>query len=563
MSTEPHKADQDENHSQPDIASYDQTESEATSSAVHARLQEILNRFSQPANRDEDFKLFYEAIPLIAKLPEVEWDGAAQQLAKAMLEHGVSKAKILEAVREKAFPKSKRNPANDRAKWGSNEWEDTIVEAPKDEVLVSAVQNLFADNRFIKLVRKNVQKFHVGDWNVTELLALSVASLSIENTNGLQPKLSGESGKGKTHAAKSMLHLIHPSMYRMASFSSKALFYDTTLRSKTIIFSDDVNLPQDTEELVRTAMSNWNSPTKHMTLDAQRNSVILSLPARIVFWLTSVKTTSTLQLLNRQVEMNVDESTEQDRLVAQHQRKLSERGLSEFYLDEEVKLLREAFLHLNQIHHKIKIPFADNVKFSDVRNRRNLPIFFDFVEAYCILNYRARKTGQDGSLVAEKEDFECARELFETIAIQQVTKLNEKERLAARVIAQNTPCNIDIIADETGLSTSYVYELIHGNKRSGNRGLLEKIPELRFDSRNDINPQTKQRWGKNQYSLPDDWELLDGHEPIVAWAPELESSEQLRSPSDSFVNELRNEEKLYANSDSRNNSFKPRHSWYS
>jgi hypothetical protein len=561
MLNEADKPDQNETRNRLDVAVHDQMDSEATGSAVRAQLQEVLNHFSQPPNRDEDFKFFYKAVSLIAKLPIVERDGAAQQLATAMREYGILKAKVMEEVR--TFLKSKRSSANDGAKWESGEHGHTIVEALKSEPIAPEVLDLFADNKFVALVRKNVQKFHVGDWNIAELEMLSVASLSVKNTNGLQPKLSGESGKGKTHAAKSMLHLMHPSMYRAASFSSKALFYDKTLRSKTIIFSDDVNLPQDTEELVRAAMSNWDSPTKHITLDAQRNSVILSLPARIGFWLTSVKTTSTLQLLNRQVEVNVDESTEQDRLVAQHQRKLSESGLSEFYEDEEVKLLREAFLHLNRTHYKIKIPFADNLRFSDVSNRRNQLIFFDFVKAYCILNYRERETDHDDSLIAEKEDFESARALFATIAVQQITKLNEKERLVADAIKQFGPCDTNTIADTTGLSTSYIHEIIHGTKKGGNRGLQEKIPELRFFSRYDINEQTRQRWGKNQYSLPDDWVLLDDYGTVVPWVSESEVPKQLRSPSDNFANEFRNEEKLYATADSQKNSFKPRYSWYS
>ena len=120
-----------------------------------------------------------------------------------------------------------------------------------------------------------MQKFHVGDEAVTELLMLSVASLSVKNTNGLQPKLSGESGMGKTHGTKTVLHLAHQTIYRAASFSSKALFYDDTLRPKMVIFSDDVNLAPEVEETVRAAMTNWDSPTERITLDSKRNHITL------------------------------------------------------------------------------------------------------------------------------------------------------------------------------------------------------------------------------------------------------------------------------------------------
>lgn len=212
------------------------------------------------------------------------------------------------------------------------------TEVAKSNEFADAVIELFHGNRFIELVRKNVKKFHVGDWNVTELLMLSVASLSVKNTSGVQPKLSGESGMGKTHSVKTLLHLMHGRIYRAASFSSKALFYDTTLKPKTIIFSDDVTLSDDVEATVRAAMINWESPTNHITLDSKRNPVTLSLPPRIGFWLTSVDNKSTLQLQNRQVEINVDETPDQDKRVEEHQRRLAELGLSDFYVDDDVEL---------------------------------------------------------------------------------------------------------------------------------------------------------------------------------------------------------------------------------
>ncbi|MGZ4852636.1 MAG: hypothetical protein ACXV3D_05550 [Halobacteriota archaeon] len=416
----------------------------------------------------------------------------------------------------------------------------SAAEINEREAATAAVLDLFQDNRLIKLVVKNVQKFHVGDLNVTELLMLSVVSVSVKNTSGIQPKLSGESGMGKTHSTRTMLHLMPPQIYRAASFSSKALFYDKTLRPKMVIFSDDVNLAPEVEDTVRAAMTNWESPTEHKTLDSNRNSVTVSLPPRIAFWLTSVSNKSTLQLQNRQVEMNVDESPDQDKRVEEHQRTLAEAGLPDFYVDEDVELLRQAFLHLNQLDFSVRIPFIQNIKFTDVRNRRNFPIFLDFIKAYCIMNYRARETDKDGMLIATKEDFDNALELFKTVAVQQVTKLNDKERRIAEVIRDNSPCDIETVMDETHLSNSYVYELIHGDKKGSNRGLLEKIPSLKLHPRNEFNEEVGHRWGRNHYSLPADWSLVSDCESIVYW--EDTDDDQLRSVSDSFGEEFRNGE---------------------
>ena len=403
--------------------------------------------------------------------------------------------------------------------------ESLILEECSEEV-----QGLFQDNKLIELFRRNVQKFHVGDEAVTELLMLSVASLSVINTKGLQPKLSGESGMGKTHSTKTVLHLMHPTIYRAASFSSKALFYDDKLLPKMVIFSDDVNLAPEVEETVRAAMTNWDSPTEHITLDAKRNPITLSLPPRVAFWLTSISTKSTVQLLNRQVEMNVDESPGQDKRVEQHQRRFAELGLPDFYDDNEVELIRRAFLHLNRVDFGIKIPFIDNIRFTDVRNRRNLPIFLDFVKAYCVLNYMARQTDEDGALIATKQDFDNALELFKTVAVQQVTKLNDRERQIAGIIKKNSPCDVAIIMDETKLSRNRVSELLHGDRDSGNKGMLEKIPELKYHSRFEARPDGC-LWGRNHYALPEDWSIVSSYESIVYWE---EADGEHRSTSGCF-----------------------------
>ncbi|MGZ7180280.1 MAG: primase C-terminal domain-containing protein, partial [Halobacteriota archaeon] len=422
----------------------------------------------------------------------------------------------------------------------------SLVELSMPDECSEEVLDLFQNNRLISLFRQNGQKIHVGDEAVIELPMLAVASMSVANTNGIHPKPSGDSGMGKTHGTKTALHLMHPAIYRIASFSSKALFYDKTLRPKMLIFSDDVDLAPDVEETVRAAMTNWNSPTEHITLDSKRNSITLSLPPRMVFLFTSVSNKSTIQMQNRQVEVNVDESLDQDKRVEELQRRLAELGLPEFYVDSEVELLREAFLHLNQVDFCVKIPFIRNIKFTNVHNRRNLPIFLDLIKAYCVLNYRARDVDEAGALVAVKEDFDNALELFKTVAVQQVTKLNEREREIAAVIKEHSPCDVYTILDETGLSRSRVSEYLHGDKDSRNKGMLEKIPELRYYSRYDYDEHGT-RWGKNHYSLPENWMTATSHESIVYWDDNVvdedgvaENSDLLRSVSDCFDGQSRN-----------------------
>ena len=72
-----------------------------------------------------------------------------------------------------------------------------MIQSPSYEPCSEQVLDLFQGDKLIELFRKNVQKFHVGDWNVAELELLSVASQSVVNTDGIQPKLSGKAAKAR------------------------------------------------------------------------------------------------------------------------------------------------------------------------------------------------------------------------------------------------------------------------------------------------------------------------------------------------------------------------------
>jgi len=269
------------------------------------------------------------------------------------------------------------------------------------------------------------------------LLLLSVASQSVINSNGLQPKLSGESGKGKTHIVLTVKHLLHPSQVIATSFSSKALFYDSGLNPKTVIFCDDVELPDDIEEVLRRAMTNFTGPTRHQTLDAQRKLNVLELPERLVFWLTSVDSTTSLQLINRQIDIDVDESKNQDKKVAEFQTECAKLGLSRFYEDDEVLTLRDAFLYLHKRDFKVKIPFAEFIEFNDVSNRWNQEILFDLMKAYAVLNHGSRDKDDTGFLLATIDDFNAAKDLFKSVAQHQLTKLKPREIQILQTIAEN------------------------------------------------------------------------------------------------------------------------------
>ena len=94
-------------------------------------------------------------------------------------------------------------------------------------------------------------KSHVGDRTVAECLVMSLASQSVENTNGLHVAISGNSGKGKSHACTTMLQQV-PEEYRLAgTVSDKALYYNGSLQPGTVFLFDDVSLSDDLQEVLK------------------------------------------------------------------------------------------------------------------------------------------------------------------------------------------------------------------------------------------------------------------------------------------------------------------------
>ena len=140
----------------------------------------------------------------------------------------------------------------------------------------------------VEYIIKVYNRLHIGDTAIGKILLLSVACQSVLNSEGLQPKLSGASGKGKTHAAKAMFHLIPDVGYKLeGSLSAKSLFYHPDLKAGTIVFSDDVRINAELEDTLKRAMTNFQQKTTHMTVSKDRESKSLEIPERTTWWMTS------------------------------------------------------------------------------------------------------------------------------------------------------------------------------------------------------------------------------------------------------------------------------------
>ena len=320
---------------------------------------------------------------------------------------------------------------------------------------------------------------HVGDTELLKFLLVAVASQSCLNSQGLHPKLSGESGTGKSHACKTILHLIPDKFKLSASFSSKALFYDEKLQDGCIVFSDDTDLTPEIEGTIKRANTNFQELTEHQTVDQNKKGVKLIIPPRISFWFTSVNNAQSQETLNRQILMDPDDSRATSEKVMRHQLRLAVLGLPEFFENDDVKICREIMRDVKTHRFTVVIPYGDNIIWSDVDNRRNLSIFLDMIKSFTILNHMQRDR-EGAVLTSSIEDYDSARKLYLSKAEGQKYKLTKKEMELIRIMANNPDVEWDYpkLQDRLGVGKARISQLMHG--KNGGTGLLDKVSGLKI-----------------------------------------------------------------------------------
>jgi len=326
---------------------------------------------------------------------------------------------------------------------------------------------------------------HVGDQVVAECLALSVASQSVTNTQGLHVAISGNSGKGKTHACRAMLALL-PEQFRLkGTVSDKALYYHP-LQPGTVLLFDDVTLSEDLQEVLKSATANFREPIEHRTLTSDRQVRVCTIPERCVWWLAKVELAGDDQVMNRMLCVWIDDSSAQDAAVLAHL-KAGEAKATPDGEDPDLQVCRALWEIVKEETLHVRIPFAPKIHFSAVHNRRNPGMLFDLIKCHARLSFLQRVRDGQGSVLATREDFEYARRLFLELTGEtgaQETKQTRNEFAALETIAKMRleVFTIKQLQEALGLSYHQVYRILKGyrNGRGTYSGILDKCPAVSY-----------------------------------------------------------------------------------
>ena len=345
-------------------------------------------------------------------------------------------------------------------------------------------KNILSEGDPINYILETVGKKHTGDEKTQEGIAVSIAGQSCANTAGLQISVNGDSGSGKSHSLKSHLQLVPNAFKRETSLSAKAAYY-MKMKPGLILFSDDKDPDEASEEVIKRATTKYQEYTVHTTVNDQETKTV-TIPPRINWYLTSVQSNVSDQLLSRQLIFSTDTSDEQKNKIFEMQK--AEGFAGELFILEvtkEVLTCRRIYSDIKSHLFKVKIPFIDRIEIKDKSNSRLFPMFLDMIKGYSIFKYQQRETDSDGYILANMEDFQRAKNLFESQRESLVSKLSERERKIVQYIAQHPAgCNTNEIAIGTKQSYKTVYNMLNGRKDREYSGLLNKFKGLTMIEQN-------------------------------------------------------------------------------
>ncbi|PWR70025.1 hypothetical protein [Methanospirillum lacunae] len=328
---------------------------------------------------------------------------------------------------------------------------------------------------------------HIGDLILAECLVMSLASRKVINARGLHVSVTGESGKGKSHAFETILTQI-PEEYRLEGrMSEKALFYIKGMQPGSVIVLDDIALSDQMQEILKGVTTSFRRPFIYRTVTKDRVGETCIIPERCVWWIAKVDGTGDDQVWNRMLTCWIDDSHEQDEAVLKRTLQEAARFTPETIdIRYEALVCQDIWRQLSPTW--VTIPFANRIRVTSALNRRNPDMLLDLVRAHAVLMQHQRTHVDFGGMeqiLATEEDFSAAKQLY--IALNsssggQESKLTRRESFLIDVIRSHGCGEITVaeLQHITKLSSSVIYKMLNGSTSRGREysGLLEKCPAV-------------------------------------------------------------------------------------
>ena len=372
------------------------------------------------------------------------------------------------------------------AQSGDNRKHAPATPPPSDETIHTATTVLTQGNP-LGYMLETFMRDHIGDAVVAECLVMSLASRQVINAKGLHVSVTGESGKGKSHAFETMMLQVPDELRLEGRMSDKALFYIKDLRPGTVIVLDDVSLSDQMQEILKGVTTSFKKPFRYRTVNKDRGGETCIIPERCVWWVAKVDGTGDDQVWNRMLTCWIDDSEEQDtKVLEQTLHRAADPGLEHPEIRPEIAVCQEIWRSLPPVW--VVVPFAERIRFSSAMNRRNPDMLLDLVRAHAVLMQHQRRKIESAGMtrvLATVEDFEQAQRLYMALNSSsggQDSKLTRRESELVDAVRSHGQGEITIAEMQhcTGWSFSVIFKMLHGSSSKGHEysGLLEKCPAV-------------------------------------------------------------------------------------
>ena len=258
---------------------------------------------------------------------------------------------------------------------------------------------------------------HAGDTELLKIEYVSALSSKLSKTKiNLWP--IGGSGKGKTHSMTTVILLLPRDLYEVfTSASPLSLFYyvkryGPSALDAILLFIDEVEAAKNALPMLRSLTGQTEITPRHLSVyDAELLN--LKIKGQRPIWFTSVKTFGSDQIKNRFINLNPDETENQDARVFEVQDRLFREEES---LDLEAFKIAQAMTSIiikETDGKKVVIPFQ--IKWAYKERRFLYPVFLAFIRVIAKIHFKHRRRGANGNIIASIEDFELAKNLWKAL----------------------------------------------------------------------------------------------------------------------------------------------------
>lgn len=352
-------------------------------------------------------------------------------------------------------------------------------------------------------------KFHSGDSPFGYVLLCSAVCGSVEASDGLPINFNGDSGGGKSHSCRSMLHLMLPKHWIRRSLSNKALFYSASIQSDMIFFSDDVEMSEEMKAIFKNSVSDFQEQIEHETVDMHRRAQILRAPPRLTWWLTAVTDIGDAQMERRCLKIAIEVTDDRKKVISDRFLQRKKKGEHKYPEFSDVMICRAIFKELKS---KIEtVVFDFDIIFRHDADINTQSIVYELLCATALINKYQRQRTEHGAIIATKEDFQFVIDMFSKVSDTQVTKLTRPELLVVRYLHKVKSASSNKIQTALMKSKTWVSFVLNG--RDGKGGLLSKMSQVvEYDiTIKDDTDLTR----KKEYHFVGDWDPLSVYTKIA------------------------------------------------